>query len=143
MKKIICAATASAMLMGATAAFAQTPVIDFNGEQMSFDADPYITDAGNTMVPFRAIFEKAGAVVQWDDETKTVVAVKDNGESSVSVVLQIDSDKAFVNDRMLELESAPELTADRTFVPLRFVMESLGAKLDWDGDTYTVSITTE
>ncbi|MGN0180949.1 MAG: copper amine oxidase N-terminal domain-containing protein, partial [Candidatus Ornithomonoglobus sp.] len=51
--------------------------------------------------------------------------------------------EAFVNDRKVELEAAAEITGDRTFVPLHFVMESLGAQVDWDGDTYTVSITTE
>ncbi|MGN1115551.1 MAG: copper amine oxidase N-terminal domain-containing protein [Candidatus Ornithomonoglobus sp.] len=143
MKKIIAGAAAAAALISAATAFAEGPTINFNGEQMTFDVDPYITETGNTMIPFRAIFEAADADVMWDDEMKTVIAVKGSGEDSTSIVLQIGKNEAFVNDRKVELEAAAEITGDRTFVPLRFVMESLGAKVDWDGDTYTVSIITE
>lgn len=143
MKKIIAGAAAATALISAVTAFAQAPTIKFNGEQMVFDVDPYITETGNTMIPFRAIFEAADADVMWDDEMKTVIAVKGNGDDSTSIVLQIGKKEAFVNDRKVELEAAAEITGDRTFVPLRFVMESLGAKVDWYGDTYTVSITTE
>ncbi|MGM9938003.1 MAG: copper amine oxidase N-terminal domain-containing protein [Candidatus Ornithomonoglobus sp.] len=143
MKKIIAGAAAAAALISAATAFAQAPTINFNGEKMTFDVDPYITETGNTMIPFRAIFEAADADVMWDDEMKTVIAVKGNGEDSTSIVLQIGKNEAFVNDQKVELEAAAEITGDRTFVPLRFVMEALGAQVDWDGDTYTVSITTE
>ncbi len=143
MKKIIAGAAAAAALISTVNAFAEAPTINFNGEQMAFDVDPYITETGNTMIPFRAIFEAADADVMWDDEMKTVIAVKNSGDNSTSVVLQIGENEAFVNDRKVELEAAAEITGDRTFVPLRFVMESLGADVDWDGDTYTVSITTK
>ena len=66
-KSIICFVSIFALLFGMTA-FAQTPSVYFDGEKMSFESDPYITDE-RTMVPFRAIFEKAGASVMWDGET--------------------------------------------------------------------------
>lgn len=141
MKKTISGILAAVAAFGTVTAFAQTPTIKFNNETMTFDAEPYITELGNTMVPFRAIFEKAGADVMWDEEKQTVVAVKDDADKTISVVLQIGNKAAFVNDQQIDLESAPEIQSDRTFVPLRFVMESLGAKVDWDQDTYTVSIT--
>lgn len=143
MNKIITGAMAAAMLLSGVQAFARTPVIDFNGERMGFETDPYITEQGNTMVPFRAIFDKAGAQVMWDEGNKTVIAVRDGKDGATSIVLQIGNNTAFVNEKSIELESAPEITDDSTFVPLRFVMEGLGAQVDWDSDTYTISITTE
>ncbi|MGN0183379.1 MAG: copper amine oxidase N-terminal domain-containing protein, partial [Candidatus Ornithomonoglobus sp.] len=106
MKKIIAGAAAAAALISAVAAFAEAPTINFNGETMTFDVDPYITETGNTMIPFRAVFEAADADVMWDDETKTVIAVKGSGEDCISIVLQIGKNEAFVNDRKVELEAA-------------------------------------
>lgn len=140
MKRLI--STAAVLMLLGTAASARTPAVDFNGERMTFDADPYIAN-DCTMVPFRAIFEAADADVMWDDEMKTVIAVKGSGDETTSVTLQIGRNEAFVNDRKVELEAAAEIKEDRTFVPLRFVMEALGAEVDWDGDTYTVSIITK
>lgn len=37
--------------------------------------------------------------------------------------------------------SAPVIVNDRTLVPVRFVSESLGADVEWDGEAYTVTIT--
>jgi hypothetical protein len=143
MRKILSGVIATAALCSSLTAMAETPTIYFNGEEMTFDAQPYITETGNTMVPFRAIFEKAGAEVMWDGETRTVIAVKDDGDSSTSITLQIGLKNAFVNDQKTELEKEAEIVDDRTFVPLRFVMESLGAEVGWDQDTYSVTITTE
>lgn len=141
MKKILCGAVATAFIIGSMTAFAQTPSVYYNGEKLEFDVDPYISEE-RTMVPFRAIFEKADATVMWDDENKTVVAVKDNGdENATSVVLQIGTTAAFVNDQMITLDKAAEIVEERTFVPLRFVMEALGSKVEWDQDTYSVIIT--
>ena len=36
---------------------------------------------------------------------------------------------------------APEITNDRTMVPIRFMSEMFGAKVEWDGETKTVTIT--
>ena len=144
MKKLICGVAAAAAVMGSTVAFAEpAPKVILNGTQIEFEAEPYMSPEDRTMVPFRAIFEAANADVMWDEERQTVVAVKDNGDSATSVVLQIGSKNAFVNDQLVELDQAAELKDEYTFVPVRFVMESLGAKVDWDQDTYSVIITTE
>lgn len=142
MKKFVSGIVAAAAVLGSTVAFAEAPKVIYNGELMSFDVEPYIAEE-RTMVPFRAIFEKAGADVMWDGDHQTVIAVKDNGTEATSVVLQIGSIEAFVNDQRVVLDKAAEITGDRTFVPLRFVMESLGAEVEWNQDEYSVLITTE
>ena len=95
------------------------------------------------MVPFRALFEAVGAHVAWDGDTKTVVALDIDGDNVTSIVLQIGSDVAFVNDEKIKLDAPPEIKDDFTFVPLRFVMESLGADVDWDQTEYKAIIKTK
>ena len=142
MKKSIFSLITIFVLLFQTSAFAKTPSVYFNGEQMTFESDPYITEE-RTMVPFRAIFEAVGASVMWDGDTRTVIAVKAEGNSITTIALQIDSNLAFVNDKSVTLDVPAQIKDDFTFVPLRFVMESLGADVAWDGDAYKVTITTK
>lgn len=141
LKKIISLMLATAALSASTAVLAASPSVILNGQKLVFDTDPYIED-DLTMVPFRAIFEAVGANVVWDESTRTVIAMGNLKGSTTWITLQIDSAYAFVNDQKVQLEKAAEITNDSTFVPLRFVMESLGADVEWDNDTYSVLITT-
>jgi len=59
------------------------------------------------------------------------------------VVLQIGNTSAFVNSESVALDVPAKVINDRTFVPLRFVMESLNANVDWDPDTFTVTVTSK
>jgi hypothetical protein len=40
----------------------------------------------------------------------------------------------------LLLDVPPEIKGERTFVPLRFVAEALGAKVSWDEVTQTAGV---
>ena len=81
------------------------------------------------LVPMRGIFEALGAVVGWDGETRTVTGTK----GDISVKLTIDSKIANVNGKTVELDVPATIIRDRTYVPTRFVSESLGANVGWDG----------
>ena len=48
--------------------------------------------------------------------------------------------QATVNGKTVTLDVAPQLLNDRTMVPLRFVVESLGAIVEWEDVTQTVTI---
>lgn len=54
--------------------------------------------------------------------------------SSVSAAIQVK-----VNDKALEFDSPAVIEKGRTLVPLRAIFESLGAQVDWDGTTNTVT----
>ena len=143
MKKIISLIIALGIAVSSITAFAQKDItILKDGEQLSFDVAPYIVD-GFTMVPMRAIFESIGAKVTWDQETKTVIALYNANEEEKALILQVGNNYAFLNGEKIEFKQPAEIVNDRTFVPLRAVNESLGYKVDWDQDTYTVTITTK
>lgn len=63
-------------------------------------------------------------------------------ESAVktSIRLTIGASSYTVDGVTKTLDAAPQIVGDRTMVPLRFIAEALGAKVDWDGDTQTVTI---
>ena len=115
---------------------AATPSIMLNGQALQSDTPPMIEE-GSTLVPMRAIFEALGAQVTWDGSTKTVMAVKGN----TTLELAIGGDVK-VNGQKLDINAQAKVYDGSTMVPLRFVGESLGAKVGWNPDTKTITITT-
>lgn len=91
---------------------------------------------GSTMVPMRGVFEALKAEVKWDGATQTVTATK--GDTTIK--LTIGNNYAYVNDQKVALTAEAIIVNGSTMVPLRFVAEALGAKVEWDGDTKTAII---
>ena len=91
------------------------------------------------MVPLRAIFEALGASVEWNQETKTVTSTK--GDTTIK--LTIDSNTMYVNDNAVTLDSPACVVNDRTLVPVRAISEAYKTKVDWNGDTRTVTISSD
>lgn len=95
-----------------------------------------------TLVPISFITDRIGADINWNGDTKEVT-IKHNGNT---IVLTIDSSKAVVNGKTLELPNGvpAKLMAYggnyRTMVPVNFITQHLGNEIFWDGDTMTVSI---
>ncbi|MCR4441354.1 MAG: copper amine oxidase N-terminal domain-containing protein [Peptococcaceae bacterium] len=58
----------------------------------------------------------------------------------VKIVLTLNNSTAVLNGNTKTLDSPATLVNNRTMVPLRFVAESLGVKVDWIGATRTVKM---
>jgi hypothetical protein len=106
------------------------------GEPVAFDQPPII-EGGRVLVPLRGIFEKMGATVEWRPTTRMVVAARGN----TLVELTIGSRIAQVNERPITFDVPAMILRGRTLVPLRFISESLGARVDWHPAARTVLIT--
>lgn len=106
-----------------------------DGQELLFDVPPQLINS-RTMVPMRKIFEAMGANVEWDGNTQTINAQKDN----ITITMQIDNKVIIVNGDKITLDVPPQLVNSRTLVPARAVAESLKANVDWNGETKTVII---
>ncbi|CAK4836414.1 unnamed protein product [Aphanomyces euteiches] len=92
-----------------------------------------------TMVPFRGIFERIQAEFKWDDAKRVLTAKK--GETSL--VLRPDDLTAEVNGLPVALDVAPTIREGHIYIPLRFVAETLGAKVVWDQSLYRAQLSIE
>ncbi len=90
------------------------------------DAVPFIEN-NRTMVPIRALGNSLGAYVTWDSATKTVIYKKDN----LSIILPIDKNYVTVNQTEILLDQGAIIKDGRSYVPLRFISEQLGANVEW------------
>ena len=109
-----------------------------NGEKLEFDVAPVLLN-DRTMVPMRKIFETLGATVSWNNDTETASGVRNGVRVSVS----IDDPNAFIDGKKTTLDQPPVLLDGRTLVPLRFIAEAYGAKVEWIDETQTVNISVE
>jgi hypothetical protein len=91
---------------------------------------------GCTMVPVRYLAESFGATVRYDTATKQVSV----GLGVTLVNLGVDSPVARVDGRPVRLEMAATVVDGVTYVPVRFVCEHFGAKVNWDGRANRVSV---
>lgn len=141
MKKIIgfiLVITLMFSILPATLATEKDITVSVFGKNIDFvDAKPYIdAQSSRTLVPMRIIFEALNAVVDWQPETRTVVATTENR----IVTLVIDSDEATVNGEKITLDQNAVIKDDRTMVPLRFVAESLNLTVDWSAENRHITI---
>lgn len=113
--------------------------VEVNGERIYFpDAQPFADKNQRVQVPVRFVSEALGADVDWKSATKTVTVVLD----SDSIILTLDKKAYTLNGQKKQMDTAALRKESRTFVPLRFVSEGLGATVEWDAAINTVLITT-
>ena len=106
-------------------------------ETVTLDTPAYINAENYTELPLRAISEAFGATVGWDDASRTVTVMM--GQRIVSMT--IGSKTMYINGTPVAMNTAPEITNERTFVPVRDLANALGiTKIDWNEASATVTL---
>ncbi len=134
---LMCSMMSASAVTPAVAANYTTPSIVIDSRTISSDTDPFIID-GTTLVPLRVISENLGASVDWDATTRTVTVTKGN----TTIQLTVDEYLARINGEAVTISMSPRIINNRTMVPLRFIGETFDCQVGWDGETKTVTITT-
>jgi hypothetical protein len=114
--------------------------IVLNGSAVSFpDQQPFIDSvSGRTMIPLRFVAEKMGAEVSWDP-VKNSAVIEKNG---TTIIMEVDSTTPFINGVKVNLDAPAKLVNDRVMVPVRFISEAMGARVEWDGNSNSVKVYT-
>lgn len=99
------------------------------------DVAPIIS-GDRTFLPIRLIAETLGAAVAWDGAEQAVTIV----DSDTTIVIYIGQAFATVNGEPVQLDAPAFIANDRTYLPVRFVAETLGAAVTWDAAAKTVTI---
>lgn len=128
------------MLMIPTGSFAASPVRLFiKGSYVQGDVAPIIVK-DRTLVPLRLISETLNYDVTWNGADRSVRIVQNDR----AIDLKIGSTTAYGlqsgTKKKIAMDVAPIIVKDRTLVPLRFISENFGEKVDWDAKSRTVII---
>ena len=112
------------------------------------DVAPFIK-SNITFIPLRVLLEQMGATITWDGEKQEIGITKEDGKGKITITMRIWDDRVFVSDGdpnkydtvRYTLIAPPRIYDGRTFIPLRFVSENLGYKVEWNGETREITIT--
>ncbi|MCU6796788.1 copper amine oxidase N-terminal domain-containing protein [Paenibacillus sp. WQ 127069] len=96
---------------------------------------------GVIMVPARFVVEELDAEVNWNAANQQVTVT--DPSNGVVIKLNVGSKQATVNGLIKPLEVEAELKDGTTYVPVRFIAESLGATVKWNSDMQMVTISRE
>ena len=105
------------------------------GSSVALDAAPFIT-SGRTMLPIRFVAEAMGAGVSYTTKANGSVSqvslgLPDSPTTLKAVTLSLTSTTATVDGQAVTLDATPIIRQGRTFLPIRFIAEQLGAKVTW------------
>lgn len=115
-----------------TTTFASSPGLVVSNKTLPVRA---VNQSGRVLVPLRAIFEALDATVDYDYATKTITGHKDGR----IVILKINDKVASVDGEKITLDVPAKIMNGSTFVPVRFIGESLGASVVWDNNTVLIN----
>lgn len=139
------------ILLSVSPSFGGTTVgVMLNNSSVSFNEStgyPFIDSNARTLVPLRQTMEAAGYTVSWD-AINNIASVVDTKDTKVKVKIGDNYITKEINENGV-LESArikndtfAQIVNDRTFLPIRVVLEAFGASVLWDDSGKNVIVNT-
>lgn len=94
------------------------------------DTQPFVDEQHRLQVPLRFVSEQIGYQVDWAmaGQNVKVTLHKDNRH----IELKTSQQDVYVNGEQQTLDTHPSLIGGRVYVPLRFIAESTGIRVQWD-----------
>lgn len=98
-------------------------------DTIELDSPAYINEGGYAMLPLRAVSEALGATVNWNEESQSISIL--SGSRIIS--MKIGEKTMYVNGTPIPMNTAPEISNSRTFIPVRDMANAFGIKnVEWD-----------
>lgn len=113
-----------------------------DGQYISFQngqGEPFIDANDRTLVPIRGALEAFGAMVTWDNDTRTAVVEKDR----IMVKVPVGKSYILIDGTTAPIDTTAVILDDHTYLPIRSVFEAFGAGVTWDADNRTIVVSTD
>lgn len=105
------------------------PTMVSNGNPVTKDVAPIIVN-NRTMVPIRHVTEMLGGAAYWDNDTRMVTLSLNGKVMNMTIGTTIPG-----------YDVAPFILNDRTYVPIRYISETIGYNVQWVDATRQILIT--
>ena len=130
----------SKVLNGSIVIGADNPImVEVDSKRVSFIGQQPIIKDGRTLVPVRGVFEVLGYAVEWDQTTNTAILSNDTN----IVIITVGSHVFITNGTSHSLDVPAQIINNRTMLPLRAVLESVGCTVSWDSGRNAVIVSTD
>ncbi|NOU93208.1 cell wall lytic activity [Paenibacillus sp. LMG 31456] len=105
--------------------------IQINDKLVNFpEGQPVVDTHSQLQVPNRPLMESLGYQVSWSQEDREVRVTMKKGDQTL--VLKTGDTFILVNGKKVEVNSMIGMEQGSVYIPLRFVSETLGNKVQWD-----------
>jgi hypothetical protein len=109
--------------------------ITVDGEERKLDFAPFVVD-DHTLIPIRFFVDALGGEVFWDQETKRATVIRD----AHLVEMWVADGLVTVDGKAVESPVPPQIHQNRVMLPLRFIAETLGWIVGWNGETKSITL---
>jgi|GEM_PF-7131624 len=116
--------------------------ISKDGSYIKTDADPVIVN-NRVLIPIRVVTESLGGTVNWNAKTKNVTIQLKSRDQSKQVKkfdFTIGSKLSKINGIEKSMDVAPIIINNRTYIPIRFLVENANYNIRWDAERKTVEL---
>ncbi|MDD7363770.1 MAG: copper amine oxidase N-terminal domain-containing protein [Peptoniphilus sp.] len=130
LRKLLVLIAVLCFIPGIVGAQELNPILVYvKGEPIEFtEESQMLARDGRICLPVRKISEKMDYKVDWNDKDRAVTLT--NGEKTVTV--RVDKNEYTANGEKKTMDVAPFIKNNRTYLPMRFIGEALGEKVEWD-----------
>lgn len=108
-----------------------------NDRKVETTAQAPVNIDGRVLVPTREVFEALGASVQWQGAAKQVTIKY----KKTQVLLKVNDREGFVNGKSTLMDVPTQIINNKVLIPIRFVSEAIGLKVNWAAKERAVRIT--
>lgn len=112
--------------------------ITINDKNIEFTSDsglPFVDENGRTLVPLRVVMEEYGCEVLWDQENNSAIISK----GKTDVIVPIGKPYIIVDGKNVAMDTSAVIVENRTYLPIRAVLEAFGAEVEWDNGKIIVT----
>lgn len=113
-----------------------------DGKLVQFGEDKPVNVNGTTLVPVRVLLEDLKFEIDWNQESQIVTATSTDPRNVTVISLQIGQETAYVNSKPKTLLESPRIINEKSYVPLRFIVEETGYEIDWNQKLNKIAIDT-
>lgn len=140
-KKMLAIILGMMTMVASVSTMAKNPLkVTINDEVVTFkEGAPFIDANNRILVPLRLMSETLGAEVKWDKATQTTTITQENKE----VKLTIGEAKMLVNGEMQAMDTKPVLKDGNVYVPVKYIGEVFGTKVQWLPEENTLALSNE
>ncbi len=94
--------------------------------------------SGRTLVPVKNYCRRFWFTVTWNGSERTVTITKPDNDNEI--IIYLDEGTVYVNGEEVEIDVPGSIMNGRTYVPLRFILETFGLSIEWDPDAEIIVV---
>ncbi|WP_438348403.1 stalk domain-containing protein [Paenibacillus sp. FA6] len=113
-----------------------------NDSLIPSDVEP-VVHKGTMLMPLRVLEDSLGVSLNWNSSTQTIAVFKGDASGTLIIGNPTASTKVGDVEEKVALDQPAKIIQNRVMVPVRFIAELFGAKVEWNSTMKTITISTQ